>query len=477
MFALLFLGLLLSAWKWSSALRLHELQHPFGFLLKVLCIGFFFNTFLPTAVGGDLYRVYRTLPHEGYRSRALSAVLVDRATGLLALIALGAGAGIMLAERYAAARIYWWTLFVASAIGAVIGIALLRGWLKNIIARLRHRPAVGALLHHLTLLRRRVGGELPALVAGSFLFQLTSIGIIFVFFSALTDHVTFAKCALIAATVGVAAVLPVSINGIGVMEGAFVATAVALGLDFDQALVVALMRRLLASLLAVIGGALFLIETKGAAAGKWVRLVPDSLRGLDHGPVKSQNAAPLIRENGRMSARAKIVSAAVAPPDVTWQRKAEPSGEVIFGLQGSAPSPEAPWWHSELLEHTQDAIIIWEMEGAGILYWNQTAEHLYGYTREEAHGRVTHDLLRTATLKPVKEVESILARCGVWVGELRHTAKDGRIVEVEGRLSLMSQRNGRWLVLEVNRDMTDRTHAEATRAARETSLTSLMRAR
>ena len=185
----------------------------------------------------------------------------------------------------------------------------------------------------------------------------------------------------------------------------------------------------------------------------------------------------LIRDNRRMFARAKVSSGAVAPQDVTLPRKAEPPGEVFFGLQGSAPSPEAPWWHSELLEHTQDAIIIWEMEGAGILYWNQAAEHLYGYTREEANGRVTHDLLRTITLKPVKEVESILARYGVWVGELRHTAKNGRIVEVEGRLSLMSQRNGRWLVLEVNRDMTDRTHAEATGVARETSLTSLKRAR
>jgi PAS domain S-box-containing protein len=166
----------------------------------------------------------------------------------------------------------------------------------------------------------------------------------------------------------------------------------------------------------------------------------------------------------------------VAKADV-GRTAARPSSEVSIGLQGAAPTTESPWWHSELLEYTHDAIIIWEMDGAGILYWNQAAEQLYGYTREEARGKVTHDLLRTVTRKPVKELESMLARYGVWIGELRHTTRDGRIVEVEGRLSLMSQRSGKWLVLEVNRDVTDRRYAEAAGAAREASLSNLHRER
>jgi PAS domain S-box-containing protein len=151
--------------------------------------------------------------------------------------------------------------------------------------------------------------------------------------------------------------------------------------------------------------------------------------------------------------------------------------EPALGLRGAPPSAESPWWHSELLEHTQDAIIIWEMDGAGILYWNQAAENLYGFSREEAHGKVTHELLATITCKPVKEVESTLARYGVWLGELRHTTRDGRSVDVESRLSLMSQRNGRWLVLEVNRDITDRRRADVAGAARKASLSALNRTR
>jgi PAS domain S-box-containing protein len=136
-------------------------------------------------------------------------------------------------------------------------------------------------------------------------------------------------------------------------------------------------------------------------------------------------------------------------------------------------TPRAANWPSEILEFTHDAIIIWEMDGAGIVYWNRAAEQLYGFTRDQAYGRVTHELLKTELAGGVGELESRLARYGIWVGELCHTCSDGRRVEVEGRLSLMSQEHRPWLVLEVNRDVTDRNRAEAARRAMETQLARL----
>lgn len=129
-----------------------------------------------------------------------------------------------------------------------------------------------------------------------------------------------------------------------------------------------------------------------------------------------------------------------------------------------------------ILEFTHDAIIVWEMEGRGVLYWNRAAEMLYGYSREEAVGKVTHDLLKTELSGGgVGELESKLARYGVWVGELRHTRSDGEPVEVEARLALMSRERGAWLVLEVNRDITDRKRAEASRAEMQERLERLTR--
>jgi PAS domain S-box-containing protein len=143
---------------------------------------------------------------------------------------------------------------------------------------------------------------------------------------------------------------------------------------------------------------------------------------------------------------------------------------------GSRPVPlehDKRLGHTELLEYTHDAIIIWEMGGDGILYWNRAAERLYGYSRQEAKGKVTHTLLQTQLTGGVSVLEESVARFGVWVGELKHTTRGGEPVMVEARLALLSQQNGRWLVLEVNRDMTDQKAAEAARLAMEQQLTAL----
>jgi PAS domain S-box-containing protein len=127
-------------------------------------------------------------------------------------------------------------------------------------------------------------------------------------------------------------------------------------------------------------------------------------------------------------------------------------------------------WDTELLEYTHDAIIIWEMEGGGVLYWNRAAEQLYGYPRTEALGQVTHQLLKTQLSGGVSHLESTLARFGVWVGELRHRTREGRTVVVDARLAVLAQHSGRWLVLEVNRDLTDAKIAESERNAAERQL-------
>lgn len=116
---------------------------------------------------------------------------------------------------------------------------------------------------------------------------------------------------------------------------------------------------------------------------------------------------------------------------------------------------EGARWHlSDILEYTHDAIIVWEMDGAGIVYWNRAAEQLYGFSRQEAFGRTTHVLLHTQLDGSVSELEEKLSRYGVWIGNLRHRKRDGSSIVVHARLALMAQRNGKWLVLEVNRDLT-----------------------
>jgi sensor histidine kinase regulating citrate/malate metabolism len=49
-----------------------------------------------------------------------------------------------------------------------------------------------------------------------------------------------------------------------------------------------------------------------------------------------------------------------------------------------------------LLDLSGEAIMAWELESGAITFWNRGAKALYGYSREEAVGRVPWELLRTS---------------------------------------------------------------------------------
>jgi PAS domain S-box-containing protein len=129
----------------------------------------------------------------------------------------------------------------------------------------------------------------------------------------------------------------------------------------------------------------------------------------------------------------------------------------IVSFNRTSPNPQAPrdWWYSDLLEHTHDSVIIWELGGKGVIYWNRAAEMLYGYLREEVRGHITHELLRTEIQGSVGELEDAISRYGIWAGELKHTTRAGRRVLVQSRIVLLPRVDERWLVAEFNRDIGD----------------------
>jgi PAS domain S-box-containing protein len=114
---------------------------------------------------------------------------------------------------------------------------------------------------------------------------------------------------------------------------------------------------------------------------------------------------------------------------------------------------------ANLLEQTHDAIIVWELPGK-IIFWNRAAEQLYGFSREEAIGRPSHELLRTEHPIPTLVFDANLEREGQWKGELTHTSRDGRKIVGESRQVVIKETTGRRLVLETNRDITERKQTE-----------------
>lgn len=113
---------------------------------------------------------------------------------------------------------------------------------------------------------------------------------------------------------------------------------------------------------------------------------------------------------------------------------------------------------SQLIDLAFDPILAWDWDG-GIIQWNRGCEQLYGFSREEALGRISHDLLKTQFPHSRAVTEEGLLSDGTWAGELRHRARDDREVVVDSRMQLVII-DGRKLVLESNRDVTEKRRTE-----------------
>jgi PAS domain S-box-containing protein len=124
---------------------------------------------------------------------------------------------------------------------------------------------------------------------------------------------------------------------------------------------------------------------------------------------------------------------------------------------------------ASLLDLATDSIFAWYLD-SGIVYWNKGAERLYGFSREEAVGHTSHLLLKTRHPQPAQDFLEQLRRERMWMGELRQTTKSGRDVVVESRHQVLEEADGRLLVLESNRDITERKEAEAALALSEEKL-------
>ena len=113
-----------------------------------------------------------------------------------------------------------------------------------------------------------------------------------------------------------------------------------------------------------------------------------------------------------------------------------------------------------LLDRAQDAILVRDLDD-NILFWNASAERLYGWSSEEATGRNARELLYAAEPEQLDKAKSILLETGEWTGEARHTTKIGSAVISLARLTLLRDKDGRpKSVLAINTDITEKKKLE-----------------
>ncbi len=131
---------------------------------------------------------------------------------------------------------------------------------------------------------------------------------------------------------------------------------------------------------------------------------------------------------------------------------------------------------AELLDKAQDAIFVRDIEDR-VLYWNRSAERIYGFAAGEALGRRIDDLLAPGLDPgPMVEAKRHLFEHGEWSGEIRKSHKSGRFLDIMARWTLVrDDRGGPKHILCIESDVTEQRslQSQLLRAQRLESLGTL----
>jgi uncharacterized protein (TIRG00374 family) len=262
-----FLGVLRNvvlAYRWRTTLVVSRIQIPFLTLVKFYFVGAFFNLFLPTALGGDVVRGYDLAMYSGRRMGAVTSVLIERIVGFfalacIALLALLLGSSeindttvtpiiLVVCLGYFALTII---MFNVKVMKRLVGILkFIKLW--SVGERLdRMYDSLSAFTAHKTILWQclalSIVGQTLTILAAYSLALAINLRLAPVYFF------------MVLPMIWIITMVPLSINGLGLREGAFVFFFTKVGVSDSDALLLSFLNLSQMVALGLIGGIIYLL--------------------------------------------------------------------------------------------------------------------------------------------------------------------------------------------------------------------------
>ena len=259
--ALTLAGIVLSALRWQKVLEALDIRTRLPRLMSHYLAGQFVSNVLPTTIGGDVLRVSRLSRDTGESPGTFASVVLERLTGWLVLpvitivgFAVNPGLRSLGTATRVALALALGTLALLVAVLAAASSSRLGG---RFASRGGWRGFVGAIHVGVEHLRSHPSAAANVLAAG-FAYQLALVLAAVAAAQALglrpaglTALLAFFPAVLIAQ------VLPISMSGLGVREGAFVLFLGPLGVAQQQAIALGLLLYLLNLVVSLLGAPAF----------------------------------------------------------------------------------------------------------------------------------------------------------------------------------------------------------------------------
>lgn len=259
------------AWRWGIVLRWRGIKVSPQYLLLSYFISIFFNNFLPSGMGGDAVRAYESARDTGRAKESITAVILERGSGMLSLFAAGSLTLLIVPSHDLPLAV---VLFVHGLfIGSIIGIALLwQDFTGSILAWIGSKlpGKLAGIWSKITSVYEDFKGYrtqyrlLFDVMLQSMVTLILTIASLYALILSLGQNVPIGAFAAVIAIATAIDLIPISPNGLGVREGVYVFLLGNLGIPKAVGLAFGILIRLIVLVQALIGGVAFLM--RGARA-------------------------------------------------------------------------------------------------------------------------------------------------------------------------------------------------------------------
>jgi len=253
-------GIWITAVRWKTLLDTQKAELGVRTLTVSVLIGFFFNNFLPTSIGGDVFRAYDASRKGKIQiGTSASIILVERFSGVIAaatyaIVALFLGFTAIGNQSVIIPIVIFFVITIILAF-LIINPSILR--IDKLFDRFRIlRRLKGKLSDVYSTLQsfKKYKMALVKILVFSFLLQFAVILNYYLAARALGIELGLTSFLFIVPVVTTIAMLPISIGGMGLRENSLVFIMIALGAANDKAALCSLLTFMMLIIVGIIGG-------------------------------------------------------------------------------------------------------------------------------------------------------------------------------------------------------------------------------
>jgi len=257
--AFLFIGTQsISTLRWSIILK-KDMDVSYLRLLSIYFIGMFFNNFLPTMVGGDIVKGYFLYKSSQRGDISFASIFMDRYSGFTALmvvtaIALVPGYALIKGTGLGAFFIMLLGGFVCSSL--IIWVGPLHTWAMRLLARV-HFYGINKKIDTFYNVLMGYKGHKDVLVKIFVCSVFVQVGVIaghYFLGRQLGMNVGIGYFFLFIPLTTAIGMLPISLAGLGIREGAFIFLFTRAGATKEQAITLSLMWFAIMAIVSIVGG-------------------------------------------------------------------------------------------------------------------------------------------------------------------------------------------------------------------------------